>query len=106
MLSLVLPTIAYAQNDLGGMDEINGRGGSVSEGEIRATILDILMNVLSFVALIAVIVIIIAGFYLIFSNGDEGNKDKAKKIIIYTIAGIVVIALASAAVAFVINVFD
>ena len=100
-----IPYVVLAQNDLGGMDEISGSDVTVSEAGIRNKILSILLRILSFVGLIAVIMIVVAGIYLVASNGDEENKEKAKKIIIYVIVGIIVIALASALVAFVITVF-
>ena len=48
-----------------------------------------LFYVVGFVALIAVVVIAIGGIYLIVNVGDENRAEKAKKIIISVIAGIV-----------------
>ena len=59
------------------------------------------MNKLSFVGIIAVVVIVIAGIMLLISGGDEGRKDTAKKIIMYAIIGLIIIALASTIVRFV-----
>ena len=50
--------------------------------------------------------IVIAGIMLVISGGDEQQKDKAKKIIIYTIVGMLVIGFASAFVGFVASLFD
>ncbi|PID70433.1 hypothetical protein CSB37_01960 [bacterium DOLZORAL124_38_8] len=46
---------------------------------------------LSLVAILAVIAIIYAGILYVTSMGDDGNKDKAKDIILYVAAGILLI---------------
>lgn len=48
-----------------------------------------LFTAVGFVALIAVVVIAIAGIYLIVNIGDESRAEKAKKIIISVAAGLV-----------------
>jgi pyruvate kinase len=52
----------------------------------------VISNILDFVALFAVIAIIIAGLYMILTGGAQA--DRAKQIIIWTIIGLVVILLA------------
>ena len=69
----------------------------------RTAILRILKSVLNFLALIAVVVIVIAGIRLVISSGDEGAVDKAKKTILYAIVGLIIILLASAIVEFVVS---
>lgn len=96
--TLLMPAIVRAA-DLGGFSEIEG-GGTVTDPAVAVR--KILFKVLTYVGLIAVVVIVIAGIYLITSNGEETQKDKAKKIIIYTIVGLVIIALASVIVIFII----
>jgi len=83
--------------DIGGVD-----GGS--ESAVRQGILDILTVVLNFMALIAVIFIVIAGIRLVVSQGEEQEKDKAKKTILYVIIGLVVILIAQAIVSFIADV--
>lgn len=72
-------------------------------GEVNliTAIINVVVAVLNFVLLLAVVFVIIAGIRLIVSGGDEGEKDKAKKTIIYVIAGIIIILLARAIVSFV-----
>ncbi|MDA0376635.1 MAG: pilin [bacterium] len=77
--------------DIGGVD-------ATDTDTVRTAILDILGTVLNFLALIAVIVIVIAGIRLILSQGEETEKDKAKKTIFYAIIGLVVVLLAQAIV--------
>lgn len=68
-------------------------------------IFQIIAFLLDFVLVLAILMIIIAGMYLIFSNGDEGNKEKAKKIVIYTIVGVILVLFARAIVIYVDNFF-
>ncbi len=78
---------------LGGLDAAGGVAGLPS-GDVRSTIVRILRSVLSFLALAAVITIIIAGIILILSLGNEDQKERAKRIIFYTLIGLVIILFA------------
>lgn len=69
--------------------------GSVN---IRANIISILKEVLTYMGLAGVVSIVIAGIMLVVSGGEESTKDRAKKIILYTVVGLIVILLASAIV--------
>jgi type IV secretory pathway VirB2 component (pilin) len=82
----------------------NDPGGELPEGsnlDLRGLILDIVGWVLNFLALLAVIYIIIAGIRLIVSQGDDDQKGKAKKTIMYVVVGLIVIILARVIVGFV-----
>lgn len=76
-----------------GLDEADNVTG-LNTANPRLAIINILKAVLNFLALIAVVMIIVAGFYLVLSMGNEEQKDKAKRIIIYTLIGLVVILFA------------
>jgi hypothetical protein len=78
---------------LGGLDAAGGVAG-LPAGDVRSTIVRILRSVLSFLALAAVITIIIAGIILILSLGNEEQKERAKRIIFYTLIGLVIILFA------------
>lgn len=73
-----------------GLEATEGITG-VSTEDPRTAIINIIAAILNFVALLAVIMIIIAGLYLVLSMGEEERKEKAKKIILYTLIGLVVI---------------
>jgi len=75
-----------------------GIGGS---SDLRQTIIKIIKEVLLFMALIAVVVIVIAGIRLVVSQGEQEQIEKSKKTIIYAIIGLIVILLATAIVKFV-----
>jgi hypothetical protein len=85
---------------VGGLNQASGITG-LNTSDPRAAIVNILRAVLNFLALIAVIMIIIAGFYLVLSFGDDEKKDKAKRIIYYTLIGLLVILFARVIVSFV-----
>ena len=77
---------------------LGGTGGIVGNTDLRGSTVSILLKVLSYMALVAVVAIVIAGIYLVVSVGNEEAKEKAKKIILYTIIGLFVILFASAIV--------
>ncbi|MFA7681472.1 MAG: TrbC/VirB2 family protein, partial [Candidatus Peribacteraceae bacterium] len=72
--------------------------GAGSGDNVRGTITGILKTILSYMALVAVIVIVLAGIRMVVSQGDEGAVDKAKKTLLYAIIGLIIILLASAIV--------
>ena len=73
--------------------------GTGSEG-IRTAILNALKFVLNFLALLAVIFIVVAGIRLIVSQGEQEQKDKAKKTILYVIIGLLIVLFARVIVGF------
>ena len=106
---LVRVTAAYAASTLwvssasAGLPDappVPGLSGSVS---IVQVLVALISGVLDFILVVAVIFVIVAGIRLIISGGDEGEKDKAKKTIVYVIVGIIVILLARVIVTFVNN---
>ena len=87
-------------NLFGPVPDIGGVSAS-GTAEIREGILSVLDVILGFMALIAVIVVVIAGMRLVISQGEEQEKDKAKKTIFYAIVGLVIILFAQAIIGFV-----
>lgn len=77
--------------------------GTPTGVNVRASVAGLLIFVLNFVALAAVVVIVIAGIRLIVSQGSDEQKDTAKKTIFYAIAGLVIILLARVIVGLVTN---
>ncbi|PIR49958.1 hypothetical protein COU79_02010 [Candidatus Peregrinibacteria bacterium CG10_big_fil_rev_8_21_14_0_10_54_7] len=69
--------------------------------DIRQKIIDIIKKILTFMALIAVVFIVIAGIRLVISQGEEAEKDAAKKTIMFVVIGLVVILLAQGLVDFI-----
>src|SRR3989344_5256716 len=107
ILAAAVPEIALAQfyngpGIVGGISHAEAVGG-VTGQNIRTVILNLLLAVLLFMGLAAVVVIVIAGIWLVVSVGDESAKEKAKKIILYALVGLIIIALAAGVVLFIIE---
>ncbi len=68
--------------------------GTPTGVDVRATVTQLMLWVLDFLALVAVVVIVIAGIRLIVSQGNEDQKEVAKKAIFYAIAGLLIILFA------------
>ncbi|MEQ1849031.1 MAG: hypothetical protein ABL890_00365 [Candidatus Peribacteraceae bacterium] len=111
LTTLLVPSVAAAQVYGGsglesGLGLLSGIGGISAASTVQEIVLAIIAFILDIALLLAVLAIIIAGVYLIVSNGDEGNKDKAKKIITYVVIGIIVILFARVIVALVVSIFE
>lgn len=106
----LLPSTAFAavfgkDGGIGvGLTAISQIADISKKTSITEIILTIIAFILELALLLAVVAIIVAGIYLIVSNGDEGQKDKAKKIITYAIIGILVILLARVIILFVVGI--
>ena len=70
---------------------------------IRDSIWNTVLVVLSYMGLAAVTVICIAGIFLILGFGNDQSRERAQKIIFWSLIGMIVIALSSAFVRFVIQ---
>lgn len=101
--SALLASQAFVQRAFAQLDvpSIPGLPNATGTEGIKQTIIDLVVVVLDFVLLLAVVFVIVAGIRLIVSGGDDGQKDTAKKTIIYVIVGIIVILLARVIVSFV-----
>ncbi len=97
LTALVPATKAFAQFG-GPIPEIPGTPDD--NVDIRGVVLDVITFVLDFLALAAVVFIIIAGIRLIVSQGSDDAKDKAKKTIIAVIVGLLVVLFARVIVGF------
>jgi hypothetical protein len=85
---------AFGQEFAGPTPDVGGLPDASDPEDVRQVIIDILAAVLNFLALIAVVVIVIAGIRLIVSQGEEEQKEKAKKTIFYAIIGLIIVLFA------------
>ncbi len=98
-------TLAQVYNG-GGLEAGVGAAAGIQgplKGSIDVAVVNVINTILNYVALAAVIAIIIAGLYMILTGGAQA--DKAKTIIIWTLVGLAVILLAKVIVNFVYSLF-
>ncbi|HVX58728.1 MAG TPA: pilin [Candidatus Saccharimonadales bacterium] len=100
-------TVASAQSDIQcGINVAAGTDCSASSnpsGDLGTTVKKVLNLISAFAGVIAVIMIMVAGFRLITSAGNEESVKKAKSSIVYAVIGLVIIAVAQVIVHFVIS---
>ncbi len=77
-----------------------GRGvatgaGLRGEADAKLVILTVINFILGLVGILAVLFLIIAGVMYITSLGNESRAEKAKKMILYVVAGLIVIILSA-----------
>lgn len=68
---------------------------------LRPFITTSLIHAISFLALLAVTTIVIAGIVLIAGVGTDASKERAKKIVLYTLIGLVLVYFAKMIVTFI-----
>lgn len=96
-LAITLVPVHAAVYDGGGVSEGIGIAESVNlplRGDAANVVRETLGRVRNYLALIAVIVIVLAGFYLILGFGDDNSRTKAKNVILYTAIGMAIVLLA------------
>ncbi len=99
--TFVHASLAQGAGAFGGpIPAVPGTPSGATENDIRGVILTALTFVLNFLALAAVVFIVVAGIRLIVSQGEDTQKDKAKKTIIYVIIGLLIILFARVLVGF------
>lgn len=98
VLALITTNAAYAQ-----YGENIDLGAGIVNRDLVSFVVSIINVVLGFLALIALIIVLVAGFQWMISGGDPKKVESAQKSIRAGIIGIVVIFLAWAIVTFVIG---
>ena len=78
--------------------------GSTTDGVLQK-VKDILNVVFLVVGILAVIMIIIGGVFMMISAGDPGKIKRAKDTIMYSVIGLIITLLAFAIVNFVVGMF-
>ena len=91
-----------AQN--GGLNQVSqAYGGETVPQDARRVVVDIIKIVLGFLGIIAVVLILYAGFLWMTAGGNDDKISEAKKILSAGIIGLVIILSAYAIANFVIN---
>lgn len=86
-----------------GTDSAAGAPANSTPASIDSTIASIINLISVAVGIAAVIMIIVGGFRYVTSAGNQELVKSAKNTIVYAIVGLVIVALAQAIVAFVLN---
>lgn len=74
--------------------DIPGSGLS-AETDLKVPIVKVINFILGFTGLLALVALIYGGISYIISFGDENGAEKAKRVILYAIIGLIVIALSA-----------
>ena len=94
---------AMAQPDLG-LNYATNLGLASQNGDVRDTAVDIVKYLMTFLGIIAVVIILIGGFRWMTAGGNEDKIASAKKTITAGAIGLIVILAAFAIVTFVIQI--
>lgn len=104
---LVAGVPAQAQSltadDLGIGEGSAAAGIGLGGGDFQEILADVVRTFMSFLGIIAVMVILYGGFKWMTSGGDDSKVEKARKLIINGAIGLVIILLSYAIVQFVIG---
>lgn len=80
------PAVAGAQFDA----SKSGQGSGIQNYHLTQVLANLMKGLLALVGVIAIIGFVVAGIMYITAAGDDENMKKAKKMMVYSITGIVV----------------
>lgn len=87
-----------------GVKEVGGPNSGDTSGDQVTVVIKNVIGIISFlVGLVAVLMIVIAGFRFVTSNGDAGTVSSAKNTIIYAVIGLIITIMAYAIVNFILD---
>ncbi|MDD5031688.1 MAG: pilin [Patescibacteria group bacterium] len=102
LASFVVANFVFAQVDLG-MNTEYGEQMGLSDQDPRITVARVIQVALGFLGIIAVVLIIYAGFLWMTSEGSEDKIEKAKSILKNAIIGLVIILSSFGIASFILN---
>jgi len=100
LVSAVLPALAAADADPFGT-KIVGDATGLGTGDLRATIGNLIKVSLTFLGVVALVIVLIGGFKYMTSGGSDEKTHDARKYIISGIIGLAIVLLAYAITSFV-----
>jgi hypothetical protein len=106
MAFIAVPVITSAAPSINGADitsEFTNAAGIETDQDLPAILGNIVYIILSFLGIVAVLIILLGGFKWMTAQGDDTKVDKAKKLIYSGIIGLVIIFAAFAIAIFVLN---
>lgn len=95
---LSAPTIVHAQTD--GLETVGEESG-LGDEDLRIVIARIIRTILTFLGIIAVIIVLWGGFTWMTAGGDTEKVDRAKKILINGLIGLAIVLMSYAITTFV-----
>jgi len=106
--ALAFPLAAFAQKPTLTAEETLGstavdQSTALQGGDVRQTAARLINVALGFLAIIAVIIVLIGGFQYMLSGGDTSKTESARKMIVSGIIGLAIILSAWAITSFVIS---
>ena len=102
IVHVMLPMASAAFYGGGGVQTgVEEAGRVTGESNLRTFIQALLDHGIAIMGAVAVLVIVIAGVMLVVQGGDETTRQRAIRAVIYVIAGLILILIASAIVSFV-----
>lgn len=97
--------VSLAQEPALGMNYAANIGLEQADGDLRDLLVDIIRYILSFLGIIAVAIIMYAGYLWMTSGGSADRLAKAKKTLTNGVIGLIIIILSFAIVTFIANLF-
>jgi len=98
----ILPATFAAFYGGGGVQEgVEEAGRVTGDSDLRSVIQATLDHGIAIMGAVAVLAIVIAGVMLVVQGGDESTRQRAIRAVIYVVAGLILILIASAIVTFV-----
>ncbi len=108
---MAMPLVAMAQSDAAGtgvintgLEEFQGQS-NLGDEDLKTTIGRIVRVVLGFLGLLAVLLVLWAGFLWMTATGNEDQIGKAKGILISAVIGLIIIMSAYAITTFIFDEF-
>lgn len=99
IIATLVPIVTAAQTTSFSIEDVGGTLG-LGTSDLKNTVINVLQWVLGILALVAVAMIIFAGFIAATASGEE-RGERAKKVIVGAIVGLIIVLLAWAIVIFV-----
>lgn len=86
-----------------GIGATSGSGTCKTDRSLTTVVRNIIHLLSIIIGIVAVIMIMVAGFKYVTANGDSGNLNSAKNTLIYAVIGLIIVALAQFIVKFVLD---
>lgn len=98
---VALPAIVSAQSDIFGVNY--GASTGLGQQDPRETIANVIRIALSFLGIVAVLIVLWGGILWMTAAGDDGKVEVAKKVLFSGLIGLIIILSAFAITQFVVN---